>query len=85
MPAPLPEAERPPRVQPPLSPTERTVLQHLMQGMTEREVAQALNRSHNTVHVHVRNIYRKIGVSTRKALFQVMLNEPSIFRAGKRA
>ncbi|MFN3168612.1 MAG: helix-turn-helix transcriptional regulator [Phycisphaeraceae bacterium] len=74
-----------PRVQPPLSTTERTVLGYLLQGMTERQVANELDRSHNTVHVHVRNIYRKLGVTSRKMLFHAMAQDPSIMRAQKRA
>ena len=53
---------------PPLSPTERKVYDLLLKHMTERQVAQNLDRSHNTIHVHVRNIYRKLGVRTRQQL-----------------
>lgn len=74
-----------PRIQPPLSTTERTVLAYLLQGMTERQVADELDRSHNTVHVHVRNIYRKLGVTSRKMLFHAMAEDPTIMRAQKRA
>lgn len=73
-----------PRVQPPLSPTERTVLSLLMRGLTERQVGNELDRSHNTVHVHVRNIYRKVGVTSRKMLYQVLNERPEILGATKR-
>ncbi len=51
-----------------LSRTERQVLAYLRSDATERQVAQSINRSPHTVHVHVKNIYRKLGVNSRKAL-----------------
>ena len=48
-----------------LSDRELTVLQHLADGLTEREIAGALYLSFNTVHSHVKSIYRKLGVSSR--------------------
>jgi DNA-binding CsgD family transcriptional regulator len=59
------------RSTPPLSPTERRVYDLLLRRMTERQVAEELGRSHNTVHVHVRNIYRKLGVRTRQQLLEL--------------
>ena len=58
----------PPRQAPPLSPTERRICALLLQSLTEQRIAEHVNRSPNTVHVHVRNIYRKLGVRTRKQL-----------------
>ena len=51
-----------------LSRTERQVLTYLRSDATERQVAQSINRSPHTVYVHVKNIYRKLGVNSRKAL-----------------
>jgi len=68
----------PPRVQPPLSKTEKTVVRMLQQGMTEREVGTEMDRSHNTIHVHTRNIYRKLGVASRGMLFQLLASDPAI-------
>ena len=48
-----------------LSDRELTVLKHLAEGLTEREIAAALYLSFNTVHSHVKSIYRKLGVSSR--------------------
>ncbi len=59
------------RSNPPLSPTERRVYDLLLQRQTERQVAENLGRSPNTVHVHVRNIYRKLGVRTRQELLKL--------------
>ena len=51
-----------------LSPTEKRVCALLLQRLTEHRIAEHMERSPNTVHVHVRNIYRKLGVHTRKQL-----------------
>lgn len=66
------------RVQPPLSPTERVVVGLLMRGMTEKQAGAAMGRSHNTVHVHIRNTYRKLGVTSRKMLFQYVQANPDV-------
>lgn len=79
-----PAAPRPIEVvpyQPPLSTTEQRVLRLLIRGMTERQAAEALERSPNTVHVHVRNIYRKLGVSSRKTLFRLINTRPELIDA----
>ncbi len=44
---------------------ERRVLQLLTSDLSERGIGQELYVSHNTVHSHVRSIYRKLGVSSR--------------------
>ena len=41
------------------------MLELLREGLTEREVAAELVVSFNTVHSHVKAIYRKLGVSSR--------------------
>jgi DNA-binding CsgD family transcriptional regulator len=51
-----------------LSDTERRVLDLLMQGKTEREAAEVIGRSPHTVHVHVKNVYRKLNVTSRRQL-----------------
>lgn len=53
----------------PLSPTEKRVCTLLLHGYTEKKVAEQMQRSPNTIHVHVRNIYRKLGIRARKELF----------------
>lgn len=61
----------PDRSNPPLSPTETRVYHLLLKRLTEQQVAEQMDRSPNTVHVHVRNIYRKLGVRSRKQLIEL--------------
>jgi DNA-binding CsgD family transcriptional regulator len=48
-----------------LSPREREVLNIVAEGRTDREIAARLFISERTVHVHVRRILAKLGVSSR--------------------
>jgi LuxR family maltose regulon positive regulatory protein len=49
---------------------ERRVLQLLTSDLSERDIGRELYVSHNTVHSHVRSIYRKLGVSSRAHALQ---------------
>jgi DNA-binding NarL/FixJ family response regulator len=51
----------------PVTPREREVLALLAEGMTNREIAARLVLSEHTVHRHVTNILRKLGVPSRAA------------------
>jgi LuxR family maltose regulon positive regulatory protein len=48
-----------------LSAREREVLDLLAEGLTNREIAQQLYLSPNTVRVHTFHIYGKLGVNNR--------------------
>ncbi len=50
---------------PRLTPREMEVLQHVAQGMHNREIAKALFISENTVKNHVRNILEKLHLHSR--------------------
>ncbi|MCC6681295.1 MAG: hypothetical protein IT445_10390 [Phycisphaeraceae bacterium] len=56
-----------------LSKTERQILGYLRTAMTEKQIADELSRSHHTIHVHVKNIYRKFGISSRRELMEIFM------------
>jgi DNA-binding NarL/FixJ family response regulator len=49
----------------PLTKRENEVLKQLAFGLTNKEIAQALGISYETVKEHVQHILRKVGVSDR--------------------
>lgn len=51
--------------QPTLSEREQEILQLVATGLTNREVAQRLSISHNTVKVHLSNIFEKVNAASR--------------------
>jgi DNA-binding NarL/FixJ family response regulator len=48
-----------------LTPREQEVLQHLVRGLTNKEISAATNLAVDTVKTHLRNIFRKLGVKNR--------------------
>jgi two-component system nitrate/nitrite response regulator NarL len=52
---------------------ERSIILMLMQGITNKEIADALFIAPNTVKNHLANIYQKTGAGTRVELFRLML------------
>ncbi|MBL8764713.1 MAG: response regulator transcription factor [Phycisphaerae bacterium] len=51
-----------------LSAAQRQVLPHVLEGLSEREVAAKLRRSPHTVHDHVKAIYAALGIASRHQL-----------------
>jgi DNA-binding NarL/FixJ family response regulator len=51
-----------------LTPREADVLELLQEGATNGQIAQALSIGIETVRTHARNIYRKLGISSRRDL-----------------
>jgi DNA-binding CsgD family transcriptional regulator len=51
-----------------LTPSERRVAQLAADGMTNKEIAQALFVTVNTVETHLRRAYRKLGINSRAQL-----------------
>jgi RNA polymerase sigma factor (sigma-70 family) len=50
-----------------LTPRERDVLKLVATGLTNREIGERLGVSPRTIDAHLRSIYRKIGVASRRA------------------
>lgn len=48
-----------------LTEREQEVLQYVMQGLTNKEIADILMITHHTVKAHVAAILRKLGVRNR--------------------
>jgi DNA-binding CsgD family transcriptional regulator len=51
-----------------LTPREREALEHLVQGLSSKEIANRMNLSPNTVKTFLRLIMVKMGVSSRTAI-----------------
>ena len=63
----MPEARRPAQGQDPavLTRRERQTLAWLARGVSNKEIARALNLAESTVKVHVQSILRKLNLSSR--------------------
>lgn len=59
-----------------LTPREADVLELLQQGQSNAQIAMALHVGVETVRTHARNIYRKLGVSTRRDLASLAVLQP---------
>lgn len=66
----------------PLSDRELDVLQLLVKGAANKEMAATLNLSPNTIKVHLRNIYSKLGVSSRTEALMVALEKGLVTTPG---
>ena len=55
-----------------LTPSERRVAAMAAEGMTNRDVAQALFVTPRTVEMHLSSVYRKLGISSRSQLPQAL-------------
>lgn len=56
---------------PSLTPTEQLVYHLYLEGKTTKEILKELDIKENTLKYHNRNIYSKLGVSSRKQLLQI--------------
>ena len=59
-----------------LTAREAEVLHLLQEGMTNAQIAHQLSIGVETVRTHARNIYRKLGVSTRRDLARFARQQP---------
>lgn len=57
---------------PQLTPTERSIYNLYVEGMSTRQVLDAMNIKENTLKYHNKNIYSKLEVSSRKELLEVV-------------
>ncbi len=54
-----------------LTPTERKVYEQYLAGKSTKEIMETLAIKENTLKYHNRNIYSKLGVSSRKQMFEL--------------
>jgi DNA-binding NarL/FixJ family response regulator len=64
-----------------LTPREADVLELLQGGATNAQVAHSLSIGVETVRTHARNIYRKLGISSRRELARLGRPETLVFEA----
>lgn len=57
-----------------LTSREAAVMEQLSRGLTVKEAAEAIGVSLNTTKFHVRNIYSKMGVRTRREALESHMN-----------
>jgi DNA-binding NarL/FixJ family response regulator len=60
-----------------LTAREAEVLQLLQEGLTNAQIAHHLSIGIETVRTHARNIYRKLGISTRRDLARFARSQPA--------
>ncbi|MEQ1905602.1 MAG: FHA domain-containing protein [Pirellulaceae bacterium] len=58
-----------------ISPSEMEVLNSLIEGLGERQIASRLVLSRHTIHNHIRSIYRKFRVHSRAELMASLLHQ----------
>jgi DNA-binding CsgD family transcriptional regulator len=56
-----------------LSPVERKILQGLLAGLTEKDIAHSVGQKLSTVHKYVTELYPRFGVTSRPALMALWL------------
>lgn len=66
----LDQGSREPDLEPLLSPREKEVLFLLVDGYSNKEIAEKLVVSASTVHTHRSNLMNKLGLSSRRELIQ---------------
>ena len=66
-PAPTPE-QNPPTADPVLAPRERQVLEQLVNGLSQKEIAAELAIGVSTVNTYIQRIYEKLHVRTRREI-----------------
>jgi DNA-binding NarL/FixJ family response regulator len=64
-----------------LTPREADVLELLQDGSTNAQIAHTLSIGVETVRTHARNIYRKLGISSRRELARLTRPEPVVVEA----
>jgi DNA-binding NarL/FixJ family response regulator len=67
-----------------LTPREAEVLELLQDGATNAQIANQLSIGIETVRTHARNIYRKLGIASRRDLTRLARQEPVVVDRDRR-
>ena len=67
-----------------LTPREAEVLELLQDGATNAQIGQELVIGIETVRTHARNIYRKLGIASRRELARLARQEPVVVDSERR-
>src|SRR5918996_31282 len=67
-----------------LTPREAEVLELLQEGATNAQIAHRLSIGIETVRTHARNIFRKLGIASRRELPRLARQEPIVVDADRR-
>jgi DNA-binding NarL/FixJ family response regulator len=67
-----------------LTPREAEVLALLQDGATNAQIAHQLSIGMETVRTHARNIYRKLGIASRRELARLARQEPVVVDSERR-
>lgn len=57
-----------PKIDPILTPRQRDVFELIVQGMSNKEIARALELAEGTVKIHIKALFAKLGVRRRAAV-----------------
>ena len=81
LPSPEPDAsleppERPPSPLDGLSPRDREILAHVVEGLTNKEIGRRLGLQEVTIKAHLRSLYRRIGATNRAQAVRITLQNP---------
>jgi len=58
-----------------ISPVSRRIVQKLLTGMSEKEIAAAINQTPGTTHKYIKSIYSRFGVNGRAGLMALWLGK----------
>lgn len=61
-----------------LSEKEKLIIQHICQGLTNKEIASKLNLSEQTIKTHVNRIFKKLGLSNRFQLVSLFSDSENV-------
>ena len=68
-------AKEAPATRPVLSQRELQILTHLVEGKSNKDIANSVNLAPDTIKSHLKNIYQKLGVNNRSQAARVAIQE----------